>query len=86
MEKIEHRPVTQTDIYHHFYCDSCGEYLGEKKEFDDGYYENLGDFNLRFLMPNGWYQVKKCFCDKCKENYLTNVRNKLIEMGFLPDN
>lgn len=35
MEKIEEKIVEEKRKIHKFYCDKCGEYLGESEEFDD---------------------------------------------------
>lgn len=74
MEKIE--------TTHQFYCDNCNKYLGKTKEYDDGYYPELGKFELKFYLPSGWYKINKYFCDECKEKFLKKVENTLVDLGF----
>ena len=67
---------------HLFYCDLCGAQLGCTTEYDDGYYEQLGEFELKWYTPNGWYKLHKCLCDTCREKYLTNIYGTLEVAGF----
>lgn len=83
MEKLEHIEKTTVDIIHHFYCDDCGVFLGSTQEYSDGWYGKLGDFELKFCLPPiGWYEVHKCFCDECKEKFVTQVHDELMKLGF----
>lgn len=83
MEKVEQIKKTIVNNVHHFYCDDCNIYLGDSREYDDGYYPELGSFELSFYLPEGWYKVKKCFCEDCKQEYLETVRNMLKDMDFV---
>lgn len=85
MHKVENKTKTITTTTHHFYCDGCGEYLGSSEEYDDGYYNERGAFGLSFHLDPGWYHVSKTFCDKCEQNYLTDVKNALEKLGFVYD-
>lgn len=71
---------------HNFYCDSCNKYLGSSEELNDGYYNELGRFSLRFCVDQKWYEAKRCFCDKCKTNFLNMVKENLKNIGFKEDN
>ena len=82
MEKKEITSYTIEKVTHKFYCDDCEEYLGTSQEYDDGYYPTFGDFKLKIYMPNGWYSVKKCLCDTCKDKFVKNVENAITEVGF----
>lgn len=75
------KKVEKEQREHHFYCDECGEFLGVSHEYEDGYYEKLGEFTLE-LRVSSWYNVKKNLCDKCKEKFINKVENALIELGF----
>ena len=81
MERLETTTRTIKDTTHHFYCDECNKYLGKTKEYDDGYYPKLGEFELKFYI-NGWYKVEKCFCDKCKEKFIKKTCDTLTDLGF----
>ena len=67
---------------HSFYCDNCGKYLGVTEEYEDGWYEELGECELSFHLPDGRYRDKKCLCDDCKEKYLAELSNSLKRLGF----
>lgn len=82
MDKIEKITRTIEDRIHHFYCDECHEYLGNSKEYDDGYYHKIGNFELRFYLRNKWHKVEKYLCDDCREKFLQNVENTLVGLGF----
>ena len=82
MKKIEIKIVQTESKRHHFYCDNCGHCLGNTFEHDDGYYATLGDFKLKMHTPRGWYELKKCFCNQCKEDFLNKVYTSLEAAGF----
>ena len=83
MHKTENKTRTITTTTHHFYCDDCGAYLGSSEEYDDGYYDERGAFGLSFNLNSNWYHVNKIFCDKCKQNYLIEVKEALENLGFV---
>lgn len=76
--------VAEVGYKHSFYCDKCGEYLGTTDEWDDGWYAERGEFELR-LYVDGWYHIKKHFCESCKKDFLDNMKAALIDMGFKED-
>ena len=85
MEKIETTIQEIGNYKHHFYCDECNKYLGTTEEYDDGYYDELGELELKFYLLDGWYKVKKCFCEECKKKYLSRFQIILNELGFEKD-
>lgn len=86
MEKVEIKIKQTEDHTHHFYCDNCGVRIGSSREYDDGWYQTLGDLELEFYVPTGWYSVKKCLCDQCEEKYLSEVYTTLEQLGFKKEN
>jgi hypothetical protein len=82
MIQTETKTYTKEQRIHHFYCDNCNKYLGETREYDDGWYPDLGEFNLHFVVDGKWYEIEKCFCDDCRKAFLDKVENMLIELGF----
>lgn len=82
MEKLETKTCTREETTHHFYCDDCNKYLGKTEEYDDGWYPELGEFELKFYLPSGWYEVNKCLCDECRQEFLQKVEKTLVELGF----
>lgn len=85
MEKIETKNRQIEDRTHHFYCDDCGAHIGSSEEYQDGYYEELGEFELKILMPRGWYKLEKCLCKTCIEKFLDTAYAVLEVIGFKPD-
>lgn len=75
IRKVEHNE-------HQFYCDDCNRYLGSTEENCDGYYSKLGELELDFYLADGWYIAKRCFCEDCKEKYLSRLQIALNELGF----
>lgn len=82
MEKVEEKIVEVKRKIHKFYCDRCGEYLGEVEEFDDGYYEETGYISQRININGKQYYYKGHLCDKCKENFYKDLGNVLEIVGF----
>jgi len=86
MEKTETQTITTELYYHHFYCDHCGAHLGTSEEYDDGYYQRFGDFELKWYTPAGWYRQELCLCDECKEKHLSKIYSALEQLGFKKEN
>jgi hypothetical protein len=85
MEKVETKTRQIEDRTHHFYCDDCGAHIGSSQEYDDGWYQELGQFEIKILMPRGWYKLEKCLCEDCKKKFSNKVHAKLELVGFKPD-
>jgi hypothetical protein len=85
MEKVEIEIVETEETTHHFYCDDCGDYIGSSEEYDDGWYEELGEFELHWYTPKGWYKLEKCLCHTCAKKYLSTVYGGLESAGFKLD-
>lgn len=82
MEKSEQFTTTTIVTYHHFYCDECGNYLGKVSEYDDGWYPEIGELEIKFHLPQGWYKIEKHFCDKCRSKFLSMLETTLVDIGF----
>ena len=81
MEDVKKVEITTERIEHHFWCDECGGYMGHTVELDDGYYQRLGEYELKFYL-DGWYELKKTICPACYVKYFDKVRESLFEAGF----
>lgn len=81
MEKVEKSTKTIEERKHLFYCDECGEFLGETYEHEDGWYPEKGEFELR-LYVDGWLAIDKHLCDECRKNLIENIRSVLKNIGF----
>lgn len=82
MEKTIKEVKEIEDIKHEFYCDECNCYLGTSLEYDDGYYKKFGELELKFYV-DGWLYINKCLCDKCKSEFIHNIRETLLNIGFV---
>ena len=78
MEKCIEKEVTRTEYEHEFYCDKCNKYLGKSQEYEDGYYLKIGEVDIKLydLVLSG------NFCDDCKKELGTQIREALIKIGF----
>lgn len=85
MEKSTIKTITTTKTIHHFYCDSCGTHIGSSEEYVDGWYRPHGEFELKMYTPRGWYKLEKCFCNKCKEEFLDKLYSALEDAEFKLD-
>lgn len=83
MDKVEEKIVEIKRKVHKFYCDKCGEYLGESEEFDDEYYEQIGYISQRVVVNGKQYLNKGHLCGKCKENFYKDLGNVLEVVGFV---
>ncbi len=81
MKKTIKEVVEAIEIKHEFYCDKCNEYLGTSYECDDGWYNELGNFELK-LNVDGWLRVRKCLCTKCRYEFINKLRTNLFDIGF----
>lgn len=82
MEKIEKYTYEVENKKHLFYCDDCNKFLGESCEYEDGYYETIGECTICINIFGNWMTAKKCLCNECKEKYFSKVEKKLRELGF----
>lgn len=84
MNKTRKQIVEVERFSHDFYCDECEKYLGRSEEYDDGFYNIIGEFEMRIFLPEGygWYEIKRCLCEECKKKYLSIFSNDLINHGF----
>lgn len=85
MEKVATQIKKVEQYTHFFYCDDCGAQLGCTTSHSDGWYSTLGDFELNWFTPKGWYRLEKCLCDTCKEKYLSAIYGGLESAGFQLD-
>ena len=81
MEKTIKEMVQVEKARHEFYCDECNKYLGTSEEYDDGWYKDIGQFELKIYI-DGWYYVDKCLCDDCKKSFIENLKVTLKNIGF----
>jgi hypothetical protein len=84
MDKTTTIETIHKTIVHEFYCDECGAYLGKSEEYDDGYYPEIGEFEITVNI-NGWYILKECLCDKCAEKKTNDIYKALKNLGFKYD-
>lgn len=83
MEKVINEEVVTQQITHEFYCDKCGKLIGSSKEWDDGYYEELGLYNQSINVTNdGWYKFSGHYCIDCKTAKKVEFMKLLFDFGF----
>lgn len=92
MEKILEEVVQKTNRLHKYYCDGCGEFLGESLECDDGYVSEYNRYGVTFNLPldcdhSGYgkitcYTFDRNYCDKCLNDFVSKIHNSLMGFGF----
>ena len=83
MEKINTVNKTIEYRYHTFYCDICNKELGTTEEWEDGYYNKLGEYTQSFNLSGvKWFELEKVLCDKCKDEFNEKIKNALFDLGF----
>lgn len=84
MEKTK-EVIKEVKIYEHsFYCDECGKYLGTSQEYEDGWYKDIGELEMKFYI-DGWYTIRKHLCGECRKSFISNLKVSLLNMGFKKD-
>ena len=81
MEQVKITPKYCEERTHWFYCDECGKYLGESHEYDDGWYETFGKFELSIYMDRK-YNLHKYLCEICKHKLMLEIEENLRRLGF----
>ena len=84
MEQTKVSPRYYEERMHYFYCDECGKYLGQSLEYNDGYYEELGKFELQCYIDNR-YILHKHLCKECESKLLLEIERELRKLGFKPE-
>ena len=82
MDKCIEKEVTRTEYEHEFYCDKCNKYLGKSQEYEDGYYAEIGKVDVKLY----GLELSGNFCDDCKKELGTQIREALIKIGFKKPN
>ena len=82
MKKTITEIIEVEETRHEFYCDECDQYLGTSYECDDGWYDDIGKFELK-LNVSGWLRVRKCLCTKCRYEFINKLRTNLFDFGFV---
>lgn len=85
MEKVEEKIIEAKRKIHKFYCDKCGEHLGDVEEYYDGYYAEIGYIIQRIVINKKQYLYKRHLCDKCKENFYEYLGNAIEMIGFVKE-
>ena len=84
MEKVtkSNKTIEVETITHKFYCDECGVFLGESKEFDDGYYNEIEKYEWEIFI-GGTFMVKRGnYCSDCEPKLRERIVSGLKELGF----
>lgn len=87
MHKITVKKIRTEQYYHEFYCDGCNQYLGKSIEYDDGYYEEYGEYKQQFYVNGyGWCKLKRTLCEECKDKLNVKILLALKNIGFMAEN
>lgn len=90
MEQVKISPRYYEERMHYFYCDGCSKYLGESHEYNNGWYEKIGKFELNIYLDgidmDGNYIFNKCLCEICKHKTMLEIEENLRRLGFKNEN
>lgn len=81
MEQVSVTPRYYEERMHHFYCDGCCKYLGHSLEYSDGWYEEIGVFELKCYIDSR-YILHKHLCKECEGKLLLEIERELRKLGF----
>ncbi len=76
MEKLEEVAIKTIRKIHRFFCDKCGEELGQSLEHADGYCptpETVHGSGIQWFFEGKWYRLKGHYCERCKETINKDV-------------
>lgn len=85
MEKVTSKEVKSILNTHNFYCDMCEKHLGSTKEYDDGYYATIGDYDLEFNVNSEWYSLHRNLCIDCRAKMTQKIIDVLSSIGFVKE-
>ena len=83
MEKV----YTTEKCTHMFYCDNCGKELGSSHEYDDGWFQEIGEYTQTIFIDGdenirGRYTLKANYCPTCKAVITGAIVDELKILGF----
>lgn len=75
--------ATKKIIVHEFYCDNCNAKIGETEEWDDGYYEVLGEFEIEARIDRSTeYRLSKQLCAECRNKLINKITEVFTKYDF----
>lgn len=71
MDKMIINRIEKEVRTHEFYCSICNKFLGKSTEYEDGYYEEYGNYDDDRL------NIHIHLCDECREKVNEKIKNDL---------
>ena len=84
MDRVEEKIIETKRKVHKFYCDKCGEYLGEEED-KNGYYKKFGCVNHGMNVGGRRYCYRRHLCDRCVKNLNEDFCNLLEILGYVKE-
>ena len=84
MERTQMIPKTVMDRRHEFYCDGegCNKFLGYTTEHDDGWYKELGEFEVNIHILGESWRLHRHLCNECRVKLEQKISEALRDIGF----
>ena len=82
METITTKEIRTEERTHHFKCDLCQIDLGQSTEYEDGYYEEYGEYHRAFCLDGHWFNLNMCLCETCANKKDKQIVDALLNLGF----
>ena len=80
---MEKKQQTATERIHEFYCDSCGDLIGQSIESHKFIYKEIGKCMWQYCDAYGNYFYKTGhYCNACKDRINTHIQMTLQALRF----
>ena len=83
MDQVKSEEIVKIKITHNFFCDGCNKLLGSSVEYEDGYYDHIGEYeHTVFFKHVGKFTINKCLCDNCRLALDKKIQQSMEDLGF----
>ena len=67
---------------HKITCDICGKHIYDSEEYDDGYYDDPGEYEQAIYIEGNDYKLSMQLCEDCKRKTTKSLIDMLKDFGF----
>ena len=67
---------------HKITCDKCGKHIYDSEEYDDGYYDDHGEYEQAICIEGSDYKLSMQLCEDCKRKTTKSLIDMLKDFGF----
>lgn len=81
-EIIETKTAQYQYNIHKITCDKCGKHICDSEEYDDGYYDDPGEYEQKIYIEENVYKLSMQLCEDCKRETTKLLIKILQDFGF----